>query len=202
MKNNNRSAEEALDGSASSRQRILRQEGAPRDVPVISEQRDDSAQLFGSSSGPICRQFPRYLRRPRDNDDLIASINRTREKLADCLAIAESALAIVQGRSPPEANPVWERLAKAEARIAGETFTIIFCFFLTFASKILITSSLNSLDLLAQLESLCLAVDHAARFVNARGAVLVVRLHDIPHSIREVALHGVRHGAAMALAAA
>jgi len=59
------------------------------------------------------------------------------EKLADCLAIVESALAIVQGRSPPEANPVWERLAKAEARIAGETFTIIFYVFLTFASKIL-----------------------------------------------------------------
>jgi len=39
-------------------------------------------------------------------------------------------------------------------------------------------------------------------FVNARGAVLVVRLHDIPNRVREVALHGIRHGAAMALAAA
>ena len=57
---------------------------------------------------------------------MIASIDRTDEKLVDCLAIVESALAIVQGRSPPEANPVRERLAKAEARIAGETFTIIF----------------------------------------------------------------------------
>ena len=38
-------------------------------------------------------------------------------------------------------------------------------------------------------------------FVNARGAVLVVRLHDIPNHVREVALHGVRHSAAMALAA-
>ena len=93
-------------------------------------------------------------------------------------------------------------MAKVEARITGETFTIIFCFFLTFASKILITSSLNPLDLSAQLESLHLAVDHAAGFINARGAVPVVRLHDIPNRIREVALHGVRHGAAMALAAA
>ena len=41
-----------------------------------------------------------------------------------------------------------------------------------------------------------------AGFVNARGAVPVVRLHDIPNHVREVALHGVRHGAAMALAAA
>ena len=95
-----------------------------------------------------------------------------------------------------------ERLAKAKARITGETFTIIFCFFLTFASKILITSSLNPLDLSTQLESLRLAADHAAGFVNVRGIVLVVRLHDIPNHIREVALHGVRHGAAMALAAA
>ena len=39
-------------------------------------------------------------------------------------------------------------------------------------------------------------------FINARGAVPVVRLHDIPNRIREVALHGIHHGAAMALAAA
>ena len=45
-------------------------------------------------------------------------------------------------------------------------------------------------------------MDHAAGFVNARGTVLVVRLHDIPNRVREVALHGIRHGAAMALAAA
>ena len=39
-------------------------------------------------------------------------------------------------------------------------------------------------------------------FINARGAVPVVHLHDIPNRVREVAIHGVRHGAAMALAAA
>ena len=95
-----------------------------------------------------------------------------------------------------------ERLAKAKAKITSETFTIILCFFLTFASKILITSFLNPLDLLAQLESLRLAADHVTGFVNARGAILVVRLHDIPNHVREVALPRVRHGAAMALAAA
>ena len=41
-----------------------------------------------------------------------------------------------------------------------------------------------------------------AGFVNARGAVPVVRSHDIPNRIREVALHGVRHGSATALATA
>ena len=39
-------------------------------------------------------------------------------------------------------------------------------------------------------------------FVNARGAVLAALLHDIPNRVREVALHGVRHGAATALATA
>jgi len=126
MENSKRPAKEALDGSASSHQRIHRQGGATCDAPIILEQRANSAQPLGSSSGPICRQLPCYPRRPRDNDDLIASIDRTGEKLADCLSIAELALAIVQGRSPPEANPVRERLAKAEARITGETFTIIF----------------------------------------------------------------------------
>ena len=47
-----------------------------------------------------------------------------------------------------------------------------------------------------------MATDHAAGFVNARGTVPVVRLHDILNHVREVALHDVHHGAAMALAAA
>jgi len=68
--------------------------------------------------------------------------------------------------------------------------------------EILLTSSSNPLDLSAKLESLCLVADHAARFINARGAAPVARLHDILNRVREVALHGVRHGAAMALAAA
>ena len=43
-------------------------------------------------------------------------------------------------------------------------------------------------------------MEHAAGFVNARGAIPLVCLHDIPNRVREVALHGVCHGAAMALA--
>ena len=68
-------------------------------------------------------------------------------------------------------------------------------------SSFLITLSLNLLDLTAQLESLRSAADHAAGFVNAKDVVLVVHLHDIPNRVREVALHGVHHGATMALAA-
>jgi len=44
-------------------------------------------------------------------------------------------------------------------------------------------------------------VEYAVGFINARGAIPVVRLHDISNRVREVALHGVRHGATMALAA-
>ena len=60
---------------------------------------------------------------------------------------------------------------------------------------------MNLSDLSTQLESLQLAAEYAAGFVNARGAIPIVRLYDIPIRVREVALHGVRHGAAMALAA-
>ena len=66
----------------------------------------------------------------------------------------------------------------------------------------MIIPSFEFLDLTAQLESLRSAVDHVAGFVNARGAVPAARLHDIPNRVREVALHGVRHGAATALATA
>ena len=47
-----------------------------------------------------------------------------------------------------------------------------------------------------------MATEHAAGSVNARGAIPVVCLHDILNRVREVALHGVHHGATMALAAA
>ena len=61
---------------------------------------------------------------------------------------------------------------------------------------------MNISDLTAQLESLRSTTDLAAGFVNARGAVPVIRLHDIPNHVREVALYGIHHGATMALAAA
>jgi len=71
-----------------------------------------------------------------------------------------------------------------------------------FTFRILIISLLNFSDLSAQLESLQLAAEYAAGFVNARGVVPIVGLYDIPNRVSEVTLHGVRHGAATALAAA
>ena len=73
-------------------------------------------------------------------------------------------------------------------------------FLLNFIFKILIILPLNPLDLSAQLKSLQSAAEYTTGFVNTRGTVLVVRLYDISNRVREVALHGVRHGAAMALA--
>ena len=74
---------------------------------------------------------------------MIASIDRVGQKLADCLSIVESALAMAQRRSPFEADQVEERLAKAEARIMGEMPTTIFYLFLVFVFKILIIPSSN-----------------------------------------------------------
>ena len=39
----------------------------------------------------------------------------------------------------------------------------------------------------------------AADAVNARGSPIDARLQDIPTRVQEIALHGVRHGAAVAL---
>ena len=108
---------------------------------------------------------------------------------------------MIEDRSPLEVGLVRERLARAKARIMGETPTNISLFFLILPSRFLITLSLNISDLTAQLESLRSAADHAAGFINARAVVPVVRLHDIPNRVREVALHGIHHGATMALAA-
>ena len=52
------------------------------------------------------------------------------------------------------------------------------------------------------MESLQSAIEYAAGFINARGAMLVVHLYDVPNHIIEVALHGVHHGATVALAVA
>jgi len=143
MENIKRSAEEAFNGSMSPRQRLHHQEGATQDAPIILEHRANSAQLLGSSSSTIHRQLPCYPRRQIDNDDLIASIDQASQKLADCLSIVESALAMAHRRSPFEANQVEERLAKVEARIMGEMPTTIFCLFLIFVFNILIIPSSN-----------------------------------------------------------
>ena len=53
--------------------------------------------------------------------------------------------------------------------------------------------------LMEELEALQLAANNAARALNAQGDLVVSHLRDIPTRVQEVALHGVRHGAAVAL---
>jgi len=53
-----------------------------------------------------------------------------------------------------------------------------------------------------QLESLQLAVNAAADAVNARGSLIDAHLQDIPAHIQEITLHGVHHGASVALTTA
>ena len=58
------------------------------------------------------------------------------------------------------------------------------------------------LALTAQLEALQLAAGDASSALNARSDTLDARLQDVPVHAREEALHGVRRGAAVALAIA
>jgi len=44
-----------------------------------------------------------------------------------------------------------------------------------------------------------LAANAAADAINARGSLIASHLQDVPVCVREIALHGVHHGAAMAL---
>ena len=81
-------------------------------------------QPSGSSSTQIRCQLPCYLRRQINNDDLIASIDRTDQSLTNCLSLMESALAMIQIQLSSEAD-LRELLARAEVRIIGKTATII-----------------------------------------------------------------------------
>jgi len=126
MENSKRSVEEALHGAASLHQRLHHQEGATYDALTALGHRADSVQPSRFSSSTARHQLPCYLRRWVDNDDLLASIDRHGQNLADCLSLAESALAMVRCRSPLEANSIEDRLAKAEARIVGEISIITF----------------------------------------------------------------------------
>ena len=62
--------------------------------------------------------------------------------------------------------------------------------------------SLQSSALTAQLESLQLAANTAVDAINAQGSPIDARIQDIPAHVREITLHGIRHGAAVALTAA
>ena len=126
MENSREFAEEALNEPASSRLRLHRQEGTTRGALTTLGNRTDSVQHLGSSSLIACCQLPCCQRRQIDNDDLFASIDRHGQSLAECLSLVESALAIVRCRSPPEADSVEDRLAKAEAKIMGETSVMTF----------------------------------------------------------------------------
>ena len=55
---------------------------------------------------------------------------------------------------------------------------------------------------MVQLESLQLALIVATAAINARGPLINARLHDILAHVQEITLHGIRHGASVALAMA
>ncbi|XP_066396094.1 uncharacterized protein [Miscanthus floridulus] len=73
-----------------------------------------------------------------------------------------------------EASATWARLAESNAMVA---------------------------TLMVQLESLQLAANVAMDVINDQGPLINTRLHDVPARIQEIVLHGVHHGALVALAA-
>ena len=129
MENSKRFAEEAHNRPTSSCQRLHRQEGTTHDASTTSGNRADSIRPLGFSSLTAHHQLPCYQRRQIDNDNLLASIDRHGQNLAECLSLVESALAMVRCRSPPKADSMEDRLAKAEARIVGEISIITFSSF-------------------------------------------------------------------------
>ena len=96
MENSKKFAKEALNGPTSSRQCLHRQEGTSRGAPSTLGNRTDSIRPLGSSLLTACSQLPCYQRRQIDNDDLLASINRHGQSLAECLSLVELALAMVR----------------------------------------------------------------------------------------------------------
>ena len=76
MENSKKFPEEALNGPASSCQRLHRQEGATRGAPTALGDRTDSVRPLGSSPLAARHQLSCYQRRQIDNDDLLASIDR------------------------------------------------------------------------------------------------------------------------------
>ena len=55
---------------------------------------------------------------------------------------------------------------------------------------------------MVQLETLQLAKNTAMMVINARDPFINVHLHDVLARVQEIALHGVHHGASVALAMA
>ena len=129
MENSKRFPEKVFIGSASSRQCPRHQEGVSHDASATLGNRADSFRPSGPSSSMACCQPPCHQMRWIDIDDLLASIDRHGQSLAECLFLVELALAMVRCRSPRVVDSVEDRLAKAEARIAGEILVVTSAFF-------------------------------------------------------------------------
>jgi len=108
---------------------------------------------------------------------------------------------MIQIRSSSKAN-LGERLARAKARIIGETATTIsLCIFLTLPSRFSDHPFLESFRYDCSVGKPSISYGSRGGICQCQGTVLVVHLHDILNRVREVALHGIRHGAATALTA-
>jgi hypothetical protein len=119
------------------------------------------------------------------------------------LEFALNASQVALSAAEEEANVARVQLAEFDARVAGKIFNILVSFDAPILLMVLTTpNAALSLALMAQLEALKVVAGDAAGALNTRGDTLEDRLRDVPTHARLVALHGVRRGAAVALAIA
>ena len=117
------------------------------------------------------------------------------------LEFAQSASQITLSTTEAEANVAWAQLAESDTRVTGKISNILVSFDAPHLTDLLMVSCVPSfLALTAQLEALQLAVGDATGALNGRCDTLEDRLQDVPVHTMEVSLHGVCHGAAVALA--
>jgi hypothetical protein len=118
------------------------------------------------------------------------------EHLEATLATSQTAPATMEG----ESSATRAHLADSDARVVGETFRrnhVPLSFF--FVVLFLMIPSLLITTPTEESEALQLVTNNATGPLNARGDLLANCLLDIPVRAREIALHGVRLGATVAV---
>ena len=157
-----------------------------RDDASPSSDSSDSERPFpGADEGTVeyIRQFLRNKDEARQN---YSQKTIRSQRLATELEVAESDRAVVRAQ-----------LTAADSRVACK-FLFMQC------TSYFVDSVLDSLSsvLESQIQALHAAAATAPNTVNAHGDTVAARLQDIPRRVREVAGHGVRWGASVALATA
>ena len=137
-----------------------------------------------------------YLHERNEVIDRYLETTREIGHLELTLNASQAALAATDG----ESSIARAQLAESNTRVIGKIFRKTPPFYhLHFVAPFLTIHVLLIAALMEQLEALQLAANNAAGALNARGDLLANCLQDIPVCTGQIALHGVHHGATVAL---